>query len=123
MEDKQPSFFLVEEIRNQQKKVDEEMAVLKALQILSAKYSNAGGFTKTDEIGCPLEYSGKLIYKQKALFVLKSLSKGSSRDVATAWMKIDSTINEERALGKSQEHLSRLYCDNIIDARKNTKGK
>jgi predicted transcriptional regulator len=124
--------FISEEIKEQQTKIQEAnktledaQGILKALEILAKKYlSNEEETSILDEVEfIPKDYSDCNTVPLKVLFALRSIERGTSRQVADALLKIDPTMNGIYALSKSREHLSELHRHKKINGRKVQGGK
>lgn len=63
-------------------------------------------------------YDKAWIVKDKVLFSLKQLGKGTADEVADVLIKIDGDFEESKANRACTTHLSALYRDNVIGASK-----
>jgi hypothetical protein len=122
MDNKEKIQFLKEELREQQ-------SIMKALELLLGKYTNAG-IIYEDKVEpeqksniVPSEFSQDLTIPKKILFALKNIKKGRSLDVANELTRLDNSFTLEKALSNARDHLSEMGRNKIINVRKAPTGK
>ena len=126
MSDNEKYLFLLDEIQEQQKKVDEEIAILKALDIIAQKYASKNGMNKgiiENEPILPTEYGEDLNISQKVYVALFNIKEGTAHDVASSLVKLQPTFGNEKAFKDARNHLSRLFRKKAINAKKERKGR
>ncbi|MDG5490540.1 hypothetical protein [Psychroserpens sp. SPM9] len=63
-------------------------------------------------------YDQEWVQKEKVLYALKHITKGTAEDVAKTLLSLDNEFDESKAFNIATIKLSRLYRDGIIGATK-----
>lgn len=125
MNDKEKYSFLLEEIKAQQVKVDEETIVLKVLEHLLSKYSPSKDSINSEENTKPLptEFSNDLTIPDKLYVALYKIKNGTVHDIVNSLLKLDTTYPPLKALKDARNNLSKLFRNGTISAKKGKKGR
>jgi hypothetical protein len=126
MNNKEKYLFLLEEIKEQQSKVNEKISILKALELVANKYASGAGTSlnrSEEEDNLPTEYNEDLTIPQKIYVSLLKINEGTAHDVSASLIKFQPTFGAEKAFKDCRNHLSRLYRKGKINARRGKKGR
>lgn len=118
--------FLLDEIKEQQKKVDEETSILRALELIARKYEHkTSGEVHQDTEPMPTKYEKGMTLKKKVYIALSMISTGTIHDVAASLMRLepDFTGGLDKALRDCRTHLSRLNVTGKIKSKKGDIGR
>lgn len=100
-------------------KIEEYKGLLKSVQDLKAHFQQNSEFkelsSQSNSIG---SYDKDWTIKDKVLYALKSLVKGTADEVAERLLELDNSFDAEKASRVCTHHLSQLYRDKYIDAVK-----
>ena len=110
---------LLEQEKTLLSKIEEYQNLLKSIQELKSHFQQSNELkefaSNSSSIGT---YDKDWTIKDKVLYTLKSLVKGTADEVSDRLLELDDTFNAEKASRVCTHHLSALYRDKIIDAVK-----
>jgi hypothetical protein len=122
MNDKEKYLFLSELIKEQQRKVDEETAILTGFRRKLLEYSgNYDENTKTDSLEeaktLPTEFNEDLTITEKVYVALYKIQSGTTKDVVKSLMNLSPTYKEDKAFKDVRNYLSRLNIAKKIKSK------
>jgi hypothetical protein len=125
MNDKEKYLFYSDEVKEQQRKIEEEAAVLRFLEHLRDRYAHDAGMPVQKEIVVQLttEYSSDLTIPNKLFIALNQIGSGTVHDVANSLVRLDPSYPQEKALKDARTHLSKFYKKGRINAKQSGKGR
>ncbi|MFT0713686.1 hypothetical protein [Flagellimonas lutimaris] len=110
---------LLEQEKNLVSKIEEYKGLLSKVRDLLEHFEQNNDLksvqtnTRTDDA-----YDKEWIIKDKVLYALKSIVKGTADEVAERLLELDDSFSQDKASRVSTHHLSGLYRDKLIDAVK-----